>query len=149
MWPRWRALWMSMLVPPGATDAVAAGSTVGAGTSASAPVCASLLGTNQRSAARRETAAFHTPLLHQNNLGTQGFTDIVSGNNASFPNPGKGTRPAMALRPSPDGEYPMDNSPCRCRPSLGSPPRAALIASRAGSSQPPPMMLVGPWTTTA
>jgi kumamolisin len=33
---------------------------------------------------------FIPPSLYQNNVGAQGFTDIVSGNNASHPKPGKG-----------------------------------------------------------
>ena len=31
-----------------------------------------------------------TPLLYHNNASTQGFIDIVTGDNAAYPNPGKG-----------------------------------------------------------
>lgn len=60
------------------------------GTSASAPVWASLLARINAALPAGRQQRFIPPLLYQNNVGNQGFTDIVSGNNASHPNPGKG-----------------------------------------------------------
>jgi kumamolisin len=60
------------------------------GTSASTPVWASLLARINAALPAARQQRFITPLLYQNNVGTQGFTDITSGNNASHPKPGKG-----------------------------------------------------------
>jgi len=60
------------------------------GTSASAPVWASLLARINSALPKAKRQRFIPPLLYQNNVGTSGFTDIVSGNNTSHPKPGKG-----------------------------------------------------------
>jgi kumamolisin len=60
------------------------------GTSASAPVWASLLARINSALPAGKQQRFIPPLLYQNNVGTLGFTDVVSGNNASHPKPGKG-----------------------------------------------------------
>ena len=60
------------------------------GTSASAPVWTSLVGRINAALPAAKKQRFLPPLLYQNNVGTQGFTDITSGNNASHPKPGKG-----------------------------------------------------------
>lgn len=60
------------------------------GTSASAPVWAALVARINAALPVGRQQRFLPPLLYQNNVGAQGFTDIVSGNNASFPTPGKG-----------------------------------------------------------
>jgi len=60
------------------------------GTSAAAPLWASLLARINAALPASKQQRFIPPLLYQNNVGTHGFTDIVSGNNASHPKPGKG-----------------------------------------------------------
>jgi kumamolisin len=60
------------------------------GTSASAPLWASLLARINGALPAAKRQRFIPPLLYQNNVGKQGFTDIVSGNNGSHPKPGKG-----------------------------------------------------------
>jgi kumamolisin len=63
----------------------------GGGTSASAPVWASLLARINAALPTAKQQRFVTPLLYQNNVGSEGFTDIVSGDsNASFPSAGAG-----------------------------------------------------------
>jgi len=60
------------------------------GTSASTPVWASLLARIDSGLPKAKRQRFIPPLLYQNNVGTNGCTDIVSGNNTSHPKPGKG-----------------------------------------------------------
>jgi kumamolisin len=79
-------IYFEMTVAPGGLRVW--GPTRGEGTSASTPMWAALLA--RINAALRGQSIFYPPLLYQNNVATQGFTDIVAGNNASFPNPGKG-----------------------------------------------------------
>ena len=79
-------IYFEMTVAPGGLTVW--GPTRGEGTSASTPMWASPLA--RINAALGGQSIFFPPLLYQNNVATQGFTDIVSGNNASFPNPGKG-----------------------------------------------------------
>jgi len=65
------------------------------GTSASAPLWASLLARLNAALPVNKRQRFLAPLLYQNSagggtIGATGCTDIVSGNNTSNPNPGKG-----------------------------------------------------------
>ena len=60
------------------------------GTSASTPVWAALLARINAALPAARRRRFIPPLLYQDNVGTQAFTDIVAGENASHPNPGKG-----------------------------------------------------------
>jgi kumamolisin len=60
------------------------------GTSASAPVWASLIARMNAALPAAKRQRFLTPLLYQNGVGTAGCTDIKSGNNISHPKPGKG-----------------------------------------------------------
>ena len=63
---------------------------VGGGTSAAAPVWASLVARINATLPVDKQQRFITPLLYQNNLGTQGFADIVSGNNFCYVYGGNG-----------------------------------------------------------
>ena len=74
-------LWLSSLGGP---------APVGGGTSASAPVWASLVARVNAALPPDKQQRFITPLLYQNNVGTQGFTDIVSGNNFCYVYGGNG-----------------------------------------------------------
>ncbi|HME74732.1 MAG TPA: S53 family peptidase [Mycobacterium sp.] len=60
------------------------------GTSASTPVWASLLARINAALPAAKRRRLMTPLLYQNNVSTEGFIDIVTGDNAAYPNPGKG-----------------------------------------------------------
>ncbi len=62
----------------------------GGGTSASAPVWASLVARINAALPADKQQRFITPLLYQNNVGTQGFTDIVSGDNFCYVYGGNG-----------------------------------------------------------
>jgi kumamolisin len=69
------------------------------GTSASTPVWASLITRLNAALPEAKRQRFFTPLLYQNGasgktVGAAGCTDIVSGNNASHPKPGKGYQAA-------------------------------------------------------
>jgi kumamolisin len=63
---------------------------VGGGTSAAAPVWASLVARINAALPVDKQQRFITPLLYQNNVGTQGFADIVSGNNFCYVYGGNG-----------------------------------------------------------
>jgi kumamolisin len=63
---------------------------VGGGTSAAAPVWASLVARINAALPVDKQQRFITPLLYQNNVGTQGFTDIISGNNFCYVYGGNG-----------------------------------------------------------
>ena len=60
------------------------------GTSASTPLWASLIARIDAALPAGKRQRFLPPLLYKPNVGESGFRDIVSGNNASHPNPGKG-----------------------------------------------------------
>ena len=62
----------------------------GGGTSAAAPVWASLVARINAALPVDKQQRFITPLLYQNNVGTQGFVDIVSGNNFCYVYGGNG-----------------------------------------------------------
>jgi kumamolisin len=75
---------------PGYSLVLLGNPALGGGTSASAPVWTSLLARINAALPAARQQRFIPPLLYQDDVGTQGFTDIVSGDNASQPKPGKG-----------------------------------------------------------
>jgi kumamolisin len=80
--PPFYLVWVSSL-GPGLTPQ-------GGGTSAAAPVWAALVARINAALPAAKQQQFITPLLYQNNVGAQGFTDIVSGNNFCYVYGGNG-----------------------------------------------------------
>jgi kumamolisin len=60
------------------------------GTSASAPLWAALIARIDAGLSAAKRQRFLPPLIYQAAVANRGFRDIVSGNNASYPTPGKG-----------------------------------------------------------